>query len=149
MGIRAKFDVLVAHGFTEVNLKTIITNVAPVVHLNHMKPSVIFPRTDLIREQACAWHIYCSRRFHAQRFVRTCEVVFVLPILQGVIRVKSIFKLMVFEEFILHGTMKTLNLSLRLRMLDPPMDREYVQAHQPLFKLRITVAKAGELCAIV
>ena len=45
--------------------------------------------------------------------------------------------------------MEALNLSLGLRMLYPPVDREDVQAHQPFLKLCVAVAKTGKLGAVV
>ena len=92
----------VDHGFTEINLKTIIANIAPAIHFNHMKPTVIFPRPDPSRELPSAWHVNSPRCFHAQRFVRAGIIVLFFPALQRIIRVSSVIEHMEFEEFIFH-----------------------------------------------
>ena len=149
MGIRAKFDVLVDHGFAQIDLKTIEAHIAPVVHLNHMEATVVFPARDPRGKLSITGNIDFTRRFHAQGLVRSGEVILLFPVLQGSIGIRSIAEVVVFQKLAFHGSMKPFDLPLRLRVLDATVDRQNIQAHQPLFKLRVPVSETGKLSAVV
>ena len=76
-------------------------------------------------------------------------VIFCTPFFKMLIRIGKVKKSISFKKLILHCAVKSLYLTLRLRVQGSAMDWKYVQIHKPTFKLRISALKSGKLAAVV
>ena len=123
MGIRTKFNEFLYHCFAQIYLPLVKSDVSPAIHLNHMKLPAVFVWRYFIAIGSVARYVNLGGALHSQCLMRPDIVVFLPPQLKFDVRIVDILHNGVLQQFLLHGAVKPLDLSLRLRVLDPPVNR--------------------------
>ena len=147
--IWSELNMFIDHRFAQIDLPSIESDISPAIHFDDMICSAVFIFCDLIAIRSLAGNIYVRGAFHTESFVRSFVVVAFAPIGKHALGVRNVFWNIVFEQFLIHGTMEPFDFSLRLRVLYAAMDRQNIVIHQPLFELCIALTKSRKLSSVV